>query len=201
MLQYQSPLKWPSYVPAVPLNKQRNDSGFSPNLNLNDALRFLDDEANAMGIAQATLYTDFEYINVERLRKKIGNRTGACLQIKYMGREYILTCDRWQKLEHNIYVLHLAFRNWCSMEKWGIGSVAALMAGFETDRTHEDMQNVEKIAKCLSDFGLGNSATLDDATAIYHRRARAMANDEEQLQKLNQSMESIRAYFSNNSTK
>jgi len=200
MIKYQAPLKWPDEIPATPLLKQRTDSGFSPNMTLTDAVSFLDEEVTAAGIGQAALYTDIEQINIERLRKKLGSRTGACLQYKYSDREYILTCDRWQKLEHNIYALQLAFRNWSSMEKWGIGSIAALMAGFEIERSQEQVQEVEKLAYYLKEFGLGSTATLEDATAIYHRRAKAVAEDEEKLLKLNQMMEEIRKHFFDKST-
>ena len=196
MIKYQSPLKWPSYIPATPLTKQRGDSGFSANMTLTDAIRFLDEEITAVGIKQAVLYTDFEQVNVERLRKKLGSRTGICLQVKHLNHEYILTCDKWQRIEHNVYAIHLAFRNWSSMEKWGIGSILTLMAGFEIERLQEVVQEEENLAEYLKEFGLGSTATLDDATAIYHRRARNISGDTEQLVKLNQTMDEIRKYFS-----
>lgn len=199
MIKYQSPLKWPSYIPAIPLVQQRGDSGFSANMTLDDALRFLDDEITAAGIKQAVLYTDFEQVNVERLRKKLGSRTGVCLQVKHLDREYILTCDKWQRIEHNVYALHLAFRNWSGMEKWGIGSIPTLMAGFEISRSQEEIKEEEKLAECFRKFGLGSTATLDDATAIYHRRAKIISDDTEQLVKLNQVMDEIRKFFAENS--
>lgn len=197
MIKYQAPLKWPETVPATPLLKQRVDNGFSASMSISDAISFLDQELSSLGISQATLYTDIEQINVERLRKKLGSRTGACLYVKHLGGEYVFACDRWQKLEHNIYALQLAFRSWGSIEKWGIGSIAALMAGFEIERSYSQVQQEEKVADCLREFGLGSTATIDDATAIYHRRAKSMANDEASLLRLNQMMDDIRKYFSN----
>lgn len=206
MIKYLFPLKWPSNVPVIPLMKQRNDSGFSPNISLTDAVRFLEEEVDLAGIKLATLYTDYEQVNVERLRKKLGSRTGAYLVLKHFDREYHITCDRWQKLEHNIYAMHLAIRNWINMEKWGIGSLDQLMSGFSRSRasdsananTNQAVNNNRRkgdIPDCLTIFGLGETATIDDATAIYHRRARALADDEEKLLELNQTMEKIRSYL------
>lgn len=197
MLIYKFPLNWPLYIPVMPLMQQRLDSGFSTSMTLTDAIAFLDDELVAAGIKHAVLYSDYEQLNVERLRKKVGNRMGACLHIKYRDRVHIITCDRWQKLEHNIYALHLAFRQWANMEKWGIANMSMLLAGFASDGTANIafIKEVGETAECLQAFGLGDTATIDDATAIYHRRAKAIANDDAELVKLNQIMDEIRKHF------
>jgi hypothetical protein len=197
MLYYKSPLNWPESTPVTSLMQQRSDNGFSPDMPLTDALNFLNSEIETAGINHAVLYLDVEQPHVERLRKKVGSRTGACLHIKYRDRGYIITCDRWQKLEHNIYAMHLAIRQWYNMERWGIGSLAALMAGFEAERTPDVAEGMpDNVVECLNLFGLSGSATLEDAIAIYHRRAKIFANDNEQLVKLNLQMDAIRNYFS-----
>jgi hypothetical protein len=199
MLHYRSPLSWPESIPVTPLMKQRSDNGFSPNITLTDATNFLKEEIDAAGIAQATLYLDVEQPNIDRLRKKVGSRTGACLHIRYRDLSYIITCDRWQRTEHNVYAMHLVLRQWCNMEKWGIGSLPALMAGFEINYENAVFSpdaTTENIEECLKNFGLGANATLEDATAIYHRRAKAFSNDNEQLVQLNIAMDQIRNYFS-----
>ncbi len=198
MLYFKSPLSWPESIPVTSLMQQRSDNGFSPDIPLTDAVNFLKDEIDAAGINYAVLYTDYEQPNVDRLRRKVGSRTGACLHLKYRDRGYIITCDRWQRLEHNVYAMHLALRQWGNMEKWGIGNIASLMAGFEVDRPPEsagEERVVGSVAECLESFGLGANATLDDATAIYHRRAKALADDNEALVKLNLQMDEIRNYF------
>jgi hypothetical protein len=206
MIKYLSPLKWPAHIPSTPLTKQQNDSGFSTNMTLDDALRFLDDELTAAGINQATLYTEIEQITAERLRKRLSSRSGVSLQLKLFDREYTITCDKWQRIEHNIYALHLTLRNFNNMEKWGLGSLNKLIAGFGTNRASDwdkSKSSVEQPARraddmpdCLKEFGLGSTATLDDATAIYHRRAKSLPDDAESLVELNLIMDEIRAYFS-----
>ena len=198
MLYYKSPLSWPESIPVTSLMQQRSDNGFSPNMSLTEAINFLKEEIESANIGQAVLYCDVEQPAVERLRKKVGSRTGVCLHINYRERGYILTCDRWQRLEHNIYAIHLALRQWCNMVRWGIGSLSTLMTGFEVERSPESYaaeHGADNIVECLEEFGLGRKATLEDATAIYHRRAKILANDNEQLVKLNLAMDIIRNYF------
>lgn len=202
MLYYKSPLSWPESIPITPLVKQRSDNGFSSNITLTDAVSFLKEEIETLAIGHAVLYSDIEQPHVERLRKKLGNRSGVCLHIKYKERGYIITCDKWQRIEHNIYALHLLFRQWGNIEKWGIGNLSMLMSGFEADRTPEISgiaKDHENIAECLKSFGLGSTATLDDATAIYHRRAKSLAGNNEDLTKLNLQMDEIRNYFTSKS--
>ena len=199
MLYYKSPLSWPDSIPVTPRMQQRNDNGFSADMTLTDTLNFLKSEIEAAGIVHAVLYLDVEQPQVERLRKKVGSRTGACLHIKYRDKGYVITCDRWQRMEHNIYAMHLVLRQWCNMERWGIGSLSALMAGFEINYSDDDIADesvaFENIVECLKSFGLGATATLEDATAIYHRRAKALSHDNEKLVQLNLQMDEIRSYF------
>ncbi|MEK6746778.1 MAG: hypothetical protein AABY33_07085 [Pseudomonadota bacterium] len=200
MLYFKSPLSWPESIPVTAKMQQRSDNGFSADMSLTDAINFLKEEIEATGINHAVLYLDVEQPQVERLRKKIGSRTGACLHLKYRDKGYIITCDRWQKMEHNIYAMHLAVRQWLNMQRWGIGWLSMLMAGFEIEAGYDINDAPTEgldIAECLKSFGLGSTATLDDATAIYHRRAKTLAHDNEKLVKLNLQMDEIRIYFQN----
>ncbi len=205
MLHFKSPLSWPDSMPTTPLAKQRNDNSFSQEMPIADAINFLKEEIETLNIQNAILYTDIEQPHVIRLSKKIGSRTGACLHINHYNKSYIITCDRWQRLEHNIYAMHLVLRQWNNMELWGVGSLPKLMAGFEIEYSaNNDHQpnylETNGIFECLKAFGLGSTATLDDATAIYHRRAKTFAQQNDKLVQLNLQMDEIRSYFANKKT-
>jgi hypothetical protein len=195
MLRYNAPLNWPDAIQATPRAMQRSDHGFNASIPLADACRFLEEEMVACGITDAVVYTDIEQPLVERLRKKLGNRTGACLHINYKGQGYVVTCDRWITLEHNVYALHLVFRNWQSMIRWGVGTLDVFLAGFATDHTPSTLHITQEMGDALQFFGLGSTATLDDALAIYHRRAKLVAGDQEALTKINLAMDELRHYF------
>jgi hypothetical protein len=198
-LRFETPLNWPEGLSPTARSQQRNDHGFPAQLGLNEAINYLQEELGDERFLHATLSLDIEQPTVERLRKKIGNRSGACLQFKYAAKKYVLACDRWQAAEQNIYALSLTLRHWRNMERWGTGSLAALMNGFEA--SHTTLSGESALADrdytgWMLAFGLGPTATLDDATAIYHRRAKLVSHDNAELMKLNVLMDEARQYFS-----
>lgn len=202
VIRFASPLTWPDNVAVTPRTLQRTDNGFSPQMTLAEAINYLDDELKEIQPAMAVLSLDVDQPLVDRLRKKVGSRTGACLHFKYQNRPYVLTCDRWMAVEHNVYALHLVFRQWHNMVRWGVGSMAQLLGGFEANR----MPLEEVIAPAASALpqwmqalGLGPTATLDDAVAVYHRRAKTVAHDDDALTHLNIVMEDARSFFAGRS--
>lgn len=203
-LTYDAPLQWPENQPATPRARLRADSGFSPSMTLDEAVRFLTEEVNALDPQQAVLSTDIVNIATPRNRQALGSRTGAALSIKLQGRVYSFACDRWEKLEHNLYVLHLTLRQLRNMEKWGVASLADLLEPFSTRRektvSHAEtvsasVQETAETADWMRILGLGSTATLEDAVAVYHRRAKRISSDSDALQSLNEAMNEARKHL------
>jgi hypothetical protein len=178
----------------TPRGSQRSDHGFPPSLTLGESIGYLEQEISELH-ASGTLSLDVEQPLIERLRKKVGSRTGACLQLKHHGRNYALACDRWLAPEHNIYALHLALRQWRNMERWGIGNMPVLLEGFAPDHATAVTGRTGALQSWMEAMGLGPTATLDDAVAVYHRRAKQTSHDSEALTRLNLMMDEARAYF------
>lgn len=194
-LRFEAPLQWPTWLTPTPRASQRNDHGF-PDTTLEGAIGFLDEELLGMR-SGGVLFLDIEQPTVERLRKKSGSRTGACLHFKHLGKSYVIACDRWQAPEHNIYALHLAIRHLRGIERWGVAPMPMLLSGFETGAAaHAVMASpAGDHLPWMEALGLGPTATLDDAVAIYHRRAKQVSHDSHALAKLNMIIEEARAYF------
>ncbi|MBI1236933.1 MAG: hypothetical protein GC188_09655 [Alphaproteobacteria bacterium] len=173
-------------------------------MSIEESIRFLEQEIQHLG-CNATLSLDVEQPNVERLRKKVGSRTGASLQLKFPQDNYVIACDTWQLIEHNIYVLHLAIRQWRNMEKWGIAPLPVLMHGFTPPMVSGSVSGISgekqdwNLPDWMEQLGLGPTATLEDAQAIYHRRAKQYAQDTDALAQLNIMMEDVRAHFAKKS--
>ncbi len=194
-LQFESPLAWPEGLEVTPRAQQQGDHGFSAQMTLAESINYLDEEAGAIA-SKATLYLDIANPTQDRTRRKVGSRTGACLSLRIDGLDYVLACDRWQQVEHNIYALHLALRQWRNMERWGLGSLQQLLSGFCTrSYAGERKRNAAGVTPWMEELGLGPTSTLDDAIAVYHRRAKQNAQDTEALSRLNILMEEARAYF------
>ena len=195
-LRCESPLNWPVGLIPTPRQNQRSDSSFPAQLSLAEAIQNLQDELSDDRFGAASLSIDIEQPLVERLRKKTGNRTGASLQFKHQNRLFVISCDRWLSIEHNIYALYLTIRHWKNMERWGTGSLLALISGFEAGSNRRTTAAAAMGQGWMEAFGVSASATLDDVTAIYHRRAKLVAHDTEALTRLNLLMDEARDYYS-----
>lgn len=196
-LLYEAPLQWPTNRPTTPRPQQKRDPDFASNVTMDEALNYLEEEVALLQLQQAMLTTDIEHLRVDRLRKKVGPHTGAALHFKWNNQFYVAACDRWQQMEHNVYVLHLTLRQCRNMERWGVASmdtVLCMFGGAPVAAPSYNRTTSEAIAlpDWMREMGLGPTATLEDATAIYHRRAKACAHDGDALAKLNQLMEHAR---------
>lgn len=196
---YKSPLHWPNTKDATKPSLRSINSGFPANLTLREALVYLEEELMGMKAQSASLYSNIEHLNNDRLRKKLSNEPGVTLELKLSGKNYYFACDKWALIEHNIYAVHLAIRNVRNFEKWGISDIEQALYGFAAvkvrkDTTESPEQELE-LEEWMVVLGLGPTATLEDAQATYRRRAKIVADDEEELIKLNNAMEQARKYF------
>lgn len=199
-IRYDSPLKLPSGWESTPPSARNFNTSFPRNLTLADALRFLEDEVRRFPFTAATVYTNFQHVTNERLRKKVGNDiAGASLMLKCYGREHMIACDHWQLLEQNVYSIHLALRAVRNFEEWAIATQSYALSLFSGNITAKDIAHDNatelNLPQWMQDLGLGPTATIEDANAVYRRRAKALENDEDELLKLNQSIEEARKHL------
>lgn len=188
---FNSPLKWPAYTPCTPAQTRTANSSFKQGLSVNEALSLLSEEIKALGPERATIYSDYIQLNVERLRKKNGTGSGVSVELRLQGKNYILSCDRWQTIEQNLYALHLLLRNFRLMEKWGVGDLHILMQGFSTQAMKPSNGSIVQ-DEWRNILGLGPTATLEDAHAVYRRRAKMVASEPDALIILNNAMDQAR---------
>lgn len=198
-LRFESHLNWPDWLPVTSRVNQRGDHGLTADITLTDSIGYLQQELQDMP-ASGVLSLDMDQPLVERLRRKTGSRSGVALTLRYNERSYTLACDKWLTLEHNIYALHIALRQWRSIERWGVAPMGVLLYGFQGSGLNTaDMQTAASVSESnhhwMAALGLGPTATLEDAIAVYHRRAKQAAQDSDTLAKLNIVIEDARNYF------
>ncbi len=192
---YQSPLQWPTGTPVTPVNSRGFNNGFKQDMALAEALAYLEEEIQEIAPQRATVYSDYQQLKTERLRKKVGSSNAISIELKINNEVFCLGCDRWHALEHNVYALHLALRNFRMMERWGIAPLARLMQGFaepKNNHNHTVPHGGGHCADWMQILGLGPTATLEDAHAVYRRRAKLLASDADALMKLNTAMDEAR---------
>lgn len=196
---YRSPLHWPNTKDATKPSLRGHNNGFPPGMKLREAITYLEEEVSALAPQAATLYTNMEHLANDRLRKKLSNEPGATLELKIGGKNYFIACDKWALLEHNLYALHLSIRSIRNMEKWGVASVEQAIYGFAALKLRQEVEEAHdsglEIEEWMAELGLGPTATLEDAQAVYRRRAKSLANDEDALIQLNNAMDEARKHL------
>ncbi len=201
-IKFSTPFKLPANWKRKGLSSLKNDQTLFPrNLTIDEALRYLADEINHLQASAATVFTNYEFITSPRLRKQVGIQTGASLQIKIDGHVFLLVCDSWSLLEQNIYSLHLIIRSYRNIEQY-TGMPMKTLLSQHCDVVKEDVSNealsysTSNLPQWMLDLGIGPSATLEDAHAIYRYRAKSVSDDENAILELNIAMDKAKMYLS-----
>ena len=198
-IRYEAPLKMPEGWIKTPLVRRSYDNNFSRSLTIAEALDYLEEEINILAPQDVTtVYTSFDQLRSERGRKALSKDTGICVQIRRYTEETLIACDKWALLEHNIYAMSIALRALRSFEPWGIASTAELMRFFAStsyQREGAPKKQSDALPQWMLKLGLGPTATLEDAQAVYRRRAKEVGNDEKALVELNSAMEVARRHL------
>ncbi len=202
-IRYEFPLKVPAGTVITPKSQKRYDSGFSPTLTIDEALGYLEEECNRFtGQVEVTLYSNYEHLNTDRLRKKVADDCSVCCELKYNHKSCYFVCHKWGLTEQNIYALHLTLRAIHNIVNWGVSDYETILSGFSTDApkqiSHQETLN-EKVlvsrGQWLAILRLQEDASLEDANEAYRYYAKKAANSEEGLLRLNQAVSAAREYF------
>lgn len=191
-LKFSHPVQWPSDQQLTPKYEKSINRSFNAGMSVAEAIGFLQEEVNAFdGVKEAVLFTDFEDIDKPARTRRVGHDNAAMIRLKLASGTYRLACDRWVSVEQNIYALHLGLRNIRSNVSFGVGDVAKALGGYAL--TLAATGSSAGVTKVLEEWrlvlGLGHTATLDDAHAVYRRRAKSAANDQDELVRLNLAMD------------
>ena len=195
LAEFKHPLRIPDGWPKTPFVERTYNQDFSATMTLKDACQYLKEEIEGFGARAGVVYTDVDNIFNDRLRRKIGPESAVAVQLSIGDHRYDFYCDHWQLIEHNMYAIHLMLRNFKMMARWGAGDLSRLMLGYldlSYSRNSDAGHLVIDATDWRSALGLGPTATLDDADAVYRRRAKAVASDPEALLNLNRAIEAAR---------
>lgn len=190
MIRYEYPLKLPKNWTSTPASSRQFNSNFPRTLTFAEAIRFLEDELSRLKADAVTCYSNYQNLNNERLRKKLGNDTGISIHIKTSRGSYLIACDKWNLPEQNIYALHLTLRALLNMEEWGAITLAHALHCFSAEGNvviKEEFSNA--LPEWMQTLGIGPTATLDDAHALYRYKVKQCGNEEEALMQLNLAMD------------
>lgn len=195
MIFYESPLRLPKgWTPSQSMARLL-PSSFNIKTSVMDALRFLEDEIKMLGASKGVITSNYENLNSDRVRKKLIGSSGASIIVRIGSQEAHLACDKWADVQQNLYALHLALRNLRLMEEWGVAATYRMLTFFASDKAHTPMSgaaNEMGLPAWMQTLGLGPTATLEDANAVYRRRAKGLTDDSEALLTLNTAIDEAR---------
>jgi hypothetical protein len=201
-IRYICPVRFPENWQRTAPKAAVIDQNFAKNISVESALKYLQEELDHARAHKAVLYSNFDNLHNERSRSKKGHSEGVTLEISVGDTTAHIACDKWYHIQQNIYALHLAVRHLRLFEDWGIATAEFMMTPFAVqarpDATHNHGDESDEHNRRSLDapwrrlLGLGETATLDDANAVYRSRAKKVADDEDALIELNKAIEIAR---------
>ena len=132
------PLCWPEGWPRTPKHKRQITRFVRPVSygaryhSMNEALDFLSTELGRLGAKKPVLSTNVEL----RLDgSPYSNRsqpedTGAAVYFELKGRPMSLACDKWSRVEDNVYAIAKHIESLRGQDRWGVGSIERAFTGY-----------------------------------------------------------------------
>jgi len=142
------PLVWPDGWPRTVAHQRRDAPFFSSSRryqgsdvpsrqvrgrhSMEDATHALSSEIERMGGTQAILSTNVE-LRLDGL--PYSNRAkptdpGAAVYFKFKGREVSLACDKWDRVEDNVWAIAKHIEALRGQERWGVGTLEQAFRGY-----------------------------------------------------------------------
>lgn len=171
------PLSWPVGVPRTPLPSR---SAFDRERSLIIARTSLADELRRLGAGEITLSTNIElrqdglpYSNRRQPEDK-----GAAVYFKLKGKDYCFPCDRWDRVEDNVYAIAKHIEAMRGQQRWGVGSVEQQFRGYQALPAPEHQKAWWEVFGCSADTPINVVKDTFKRLAFAHHPDSATGNTE-----------------------
>jgi hypothetical protein len=114
------PLHWPAGWPRTPVAGR---SLFQPRT-VHAALEDLQSQLRLLRASAVVISSNVSLGNTAPKDK------GVCVYFTLRGKSYALPCDKWDRVEHNVWALARHIESLRSQERWGVGTVERAFAGY-----------------------------------------------------------------------
>jgi hypothetical protein len=116
------------------------------------------------------------------------------LRFDYGDATIFMGCDKWATIAQNIYAISTSLRNIRLIAEAGTKNMVQLLNCYNIkEKRHIQLSSNKSLPDWLLLLGLGETATLRDANAVYRARAKLVHHDEDALIELNQAIEQARS--------
>lgn len=136
--QTSYPLSWPEGWPRT-ASGQRRDSPFKRGTqfgaryhSMDESRRELANELERLGARKIVLSTNMR-LRIDGLpysNQAQPTDTGAAVYFEIKGKPTSLACDRWRRVEDNIWAIKCKIYNLRADERYGVGSIAQAFRGY-----------------------------------------------------------------------
>ena len=124
------PLQWPAGWERTSF---RSSSKFNDRLTIFRATKAVEDEVRRLGGTKCIISTNL------RLRldgapisdQRAPDDPGAAAYFDYKGKPRVFACDRWNKVQHNLWAIARHIENIRASERWGVGDLDRAFSGYD----------------------------------------------------------------------
>lgn len=170
MTDRRSPLHWPAGRPRTLANRRATPAfgtGFAQrygDFTINEAIIKLQEELDRLGATSIVLSSnlDLRLDGLPRSGQANPSDPGVALYFKLNGRDTVLACDRWMKVQDNIFAIAKHIDALRGMDRWGVGTIEQAFAGYQALPAPEQWWQV---------LGVGEIASADEIRSAYRRLA------------------------------
>lgn len=126
------PLSWPAGWPRTPRHKQTRNERFMRNLSVARATDAVLDEVRSLGGRGVVISTNLELKRdgLPYSNRRAPDDPGAAVYFRLKDKPLVLACDRWDRVEQNLWAIAKHINALRGQERWGVGTVAQAFAGY-----------------------------------------------------------------------
>lgn len=199
-----SPLSWPATKARTPAHRRQTPQFGSGNhtrrmsggFSIDEATRTLKAELERLGVSLFILSTNLRLRQdgLPYSNQKMPEDPGAAVYFKLDGRDTVLACDKWEKVQDNIFVIAKHIDALRGQERWGVGSREQAFAGFAAlppPMTGSPPKHWRDVLE-IGDKVTVPNVSMSDVTIEYRRLAKKHQDDEQKLLELNLARDAAR---------
>lgn len=191
-----SPLSWPPTKARTPAAMRKTPQFGSGNytrkqsggFTIDAASRELEQQLTLLGVPRFILSTNLRLRqdNLPYSNQRMPDDPGAAVYFKLDGRDTVLACDKWEKVQDNIFAIAKHIDALRGQDRWGVGSREQAFAGFAAlpppIAGEPPARTWREVFNCAED---GELTHPDDLSVRYRSLAKERAGDHDALRELN----------------
>jgi hypothetical protein len=155
------PLHWP---PDWPRTKFRQGGRFEAKT-LSRASGAVVDELRRLGVKESEIVISS---NVAGLRQSAPQDPGVAVYFPFKNERRVLACDRYQRVEHNLWAIAKHIEAMRGMDRWGVGSLERMFTGYVALPEHASASGWREV------LGMNGDTNLDAVAINAAYRAKAL---------------------------